>query len=170
MQAQESNFIAVAAQPCDVEGILAVFEQNRFDPSLLPREVESIRADLQDFIVVKTASGQVLGCAALKADSKQIAEILSVGVLPTRQGKGVGSLLIRECERLARARGYQRLWLATMKPDYFARFGYRRFSKWKLPARVLLRKLRLVLKQPVARWWPEILGPMFFMERRLGPE
>src|SRR5262245_56952338 len=103
MQAQESNFVAVAAQPGDVEGILAVFDQNRFDPSLLPRNVASIRADLQDFIVVKTASREILGCAALKADSAQIAEILSVAVLPSWQGKGIGGLLVQECERLARA-------------------------------------------------------------------
>ena len=169
MQGKESNFTPVAAQSCDVEGISAVFEQNRFDPSLLRRSVESIRAGLEEFIVVKTDRSQVLGCAALKPDSPQMAEILSLAVLPAWQGKGIGAQLIRECERLAQARGYQRLWLATMKPDYFARFGYRRFSKWKLPARVVLRKLRLVLKQPAAQWWPEIFGPMFFMERSLGP-
>ncbi len=58
--------------------------------------------------------------------------------------------------------------LATVKPGYFGRFGFKAFSRWKLPTSVLLYKLGQVFQQPLRRWGPAILGKFIFMEKQCG--
>ncbi len=165
----EPEFNVVPATLADIGGIVAVFEENRGDWSLLQRTPESIRNDLDNFLVARTKNSEVVGCAAIHPDSAAMAEVLSVAVRPAWQGKDAGALLMRGCEDLARARSIQRLWLATLKPEYFARFGYRRFSKWQLPAKVLGRKLGLIFTLPAGQWLRELLAPFAFMEKDVGP-
>lgn len=66
-----------------------------------------------------------------------------VAVHPTRQGEGIGGLLIRES--LARARGWERVMLVGDAP-YYARFGFARLADVVMPPptnpdRVLGREL-----------------------------
>jgi len=112
----------------------------------------------------------VVGCAALHRYSSTMAEILGVALRPAFQGQGIGLLLMQHCECVAKNAGIGRLWLATIKPAYFARFGYKPISRWDLPASVLLRKLGQVFQQPVGRWLPAIFGRHTFMQRDTARE
>lgn len=91
------------------------------------------------------------------------AEILAVAVEPDVQGKGVGSALLRGCVERAIERRVEFLWLATAKPAYFAKFGFRAISRWRLPLTVLLTKLWLIFQQPPSRWLPALFGRHTFM-------
>lgn len=59
--------------------------------------------------------------------------------------------------------GIRDLWLATMKPEYFSRYGFQPVSRWGSPASALLRKLRQTLRQPSGRWLPALFGRHTFM-------
>jgi N-acetylglutamate synthase-like GNAT family acetyltransferase len=111
---------------------------------------------------------QCLGCAAVYAYSKKLGEIVSVAVLPEFQRQGIGERLIKECLRQAKTRGLKRLFLATAKPSYFARFDFRPVSRRQLPISVLLRNVRQVLEQPPQRWWPALFGRFQFMQNIIG--
>lgn len=160
-----AEFTIAAAAAADASGIVTVLDANRHDPSLYLRSEPDVLGHSGEFIVARDAFGRIVGCAALHRDSAGLAEVLSVAVLPTAQG--VGGRLVEACERRARSQGVARLWLATLKPEYFARFGYRRISRWRLPAPVLLAKLALVVRQPPDRWRNALLGHEVFMTREL---
>jgi amino-acid N-acetyltransferase len=104
----------------------------------------------------------IVGCAALKV-IRDHGEILAVAVSPAAHGHGIGGALMRACIDRAATHGVRVVWLATAKPSYFARFGFVRMSKWRLPLRVLLGKLRLIFEQPVRRWLPALFGRHTFM-------
>jgi len=144
-----------------------VLHANRDDPSLYLRTPADVRRHLDEFLVARDATGRVLGCAAVHRDSEALAELLSVAVLPDTQGSGIGARLVEACTARARAQGIPRLWLATLKPSYFARFGYRPISPWRLPPAVILGLLRLIVRQPRDRWRNALLGREVFMMRDL---
>ncbi|MCC6007855.1 MAG: N-acetyltransferase [Rhodobacteraceae bacterium] len=83
-----------------------------------------------------------------------------VAVHPTRQGEGVGGLLIEDSLARARAAGWQRVLLVGDAP-YYGRFGFARVSGLDFPPPTnpdRLLGLELVpgalegLRGPVARW------------------
>jgi predicted N-acetyltransferase YhbS len=50
-------------------------------------------------------------------------------VTPTFRRRGVGGRLIETCESAAAALGYRTLYLHTVVPDFYARFGWVVLSK-----------------------------------------
>jgi amino-acid N-acetyltransferase len=152
------------ADESDVRAIVDVLDANRADRSLFQQPEHQVRRTLGDFIVATGDADVVAGCAALHWHTPQNAEILAVAVSPDAQGKGVGGLLMKACISLANAGPTAPLlWLATAKPDYFARFGFQPVSRFRLPAGVLWTKFRLVFQQPVGRWAPALAGRHMFM-------
>ncbi len=145
----------------DVPAISQLLRANRADPSLFQQTHAQIRADVDSFYLA-FIDAQLVGSAALVHHPGNT-EILGVSVAPAHQGTGVGSALIRHLVDVARAQGLPMLWLGTAKPGYFERFGFQPMSRWRLPIRLLLHKLGLVLRQPAKRWLPAIFGRHVFM-------
>ena len=156
------------ATPSDVGAIARLLRANCRDPSLFQQTDAQISATVDAFRVA-TRDGDVLGCAALVERAGGQAEILGVAVDPAHHRHGIGGALIDSLVAIARRRGVGLLWLGTAKPGYFARFGFTRMSRWRLPIRLLLHKLRLVFRQPVARWLPAIFGRHVFMRHATVP-
>jgi amino-acid N-acetyltransferase len=152
------------AEPGDAQAIVSIFVANRDDPGLFQEPEVEVRRNLRDFLVVRNVSGELVACAGLHQDTAQLAEIFGVAVLPSLQGQGIGGMLVRRCIEQASSRRIKQLWLATIKPEYFARHSFRAISRWGLPASVLLRKLRQVFQQPARRWVPVLLGRHTFMQ------
>jgi amino-acid N-acetyltransferase len=155
------------AADADVPSILRVLRSNVDDRSLFQQPEHQVRKTLGDFFVTVGEDGGVTGCAALHWHSPENAEILAVAVSPELQGKGVGGRLMKECIAQAlRTNADVQLWLATAKPQYFARFGFHPVSRFRLPAGVLWTKFRLIFQQPAGRWIPAIAGRHTFMVHR----
>ncbi len=162
----EEIYHVATATEIDIERIVELLKANRHDPSMFVRSIKDVSKNIGDFIVARDSDGQMVGCAALHRYTSSEAEILSVAILPKRQGRGIGNMLTEKCIEMAKKQNVDHLWLATVKPAYFSRFGFVPFVRWKLPMAVLLSKLRQVLHQPMARWGPAILGQFTFMEYR----
>lgn len=151
------------AEKTDAAGISAILACNRSDPGLFQESPGAIASSIVDFFVACTDCGDPVGCAGLHQDSPELAEIYAVAVMPQFQSRGTGRRLVETCEERARSVGIDYLWLATIKPEYFCRFGFQVISRWQLPSSVLLRKLRQVLHQPFGRWLPALTGRHTFM-------
>jgi len=81
-------------------------------------------------LVVALRERNVLGCAGLRLLPGDLAEVTRVHVAVTARRAGVGTALMHELERLARARGCTRLRLDTRSDlvearRLYARLGYR---------------------------------------------
>ncbi len=160
----EETYRVVTATDIDIERIVGLLNANRHDPSMFVRPIKDVSKNIGDFIVARGSDDQTVGCAALHRYTPSEAEILSVAILPQRQGRGRGSMLTEKCIEMANKQNVDHLWLATLKPAYFSRFGFVPFVQWELPMAILLSKLWKVLQQPMARWGPAIFGQFTFME------
>jgi amino-acid N-acetyltransferase len=147
-----------------VAGIAALLQANVADPSLFRRSVANLKRSINGFRVA-VLDGKIVGCACLQFDLPDLAELATVAVDPSLQGQGIGHRLIAESLAFADEAGCRRLWLATLKPDYFVRFGFKPMSQWRLPLLVLLARLPKVFHQPLARWPTALLGRIVCMQR-----
>jgi N-acetylglutamate synthase-like GNAT family acetyltransferase len=91
--------------------------------------------DQKEFLVAEHR-GALVGCARLKFLGDTF-ELASVGVRPSYQHRGVGTLLVRQCLQLADAE----VFCLTEKPDFFKRFGFSAVEPGELPSE-LRSKLR----------------------------
>jgi amino-acid N-acetyltransferase len=153
-----------AAAVEQVDAIHRILRANRGDRSLFQQPVWWLRRHVDEFVTAIDDQLGIIGCAQLHWHRPDNAEILAVAVVPALHRSGVGARLIQHCIELAREREPRVLWLATAKPGYFDRFGFRRVSRWRLPVAVLLYKLWLIFHQPVARWLPALFGRHTFMQ------
>ena len=158
---------AVTVEPAtamDAQSIVLIFIANRGDPGLFQEPEAQVRRNFADFLVVRDTRGRVVACSGLHPDGDGLAEVYGLAVLPELQGQGIGAMLMPKCKERAAASKLTCLWLATVKPDYFRRYSFCPMSRWSLPTRVLLRKLRQVFRQPVERWIPILFGCHTFMK------
>jgi GNAT superfamily N-acetyltransferase len=81
-------------------------------------------------VAVDDATGDAIGCGALRCRGPATAEIKRMYVTPARRGSGVAAGLLRALEEAARDRGWTTLRLETgpAQPDairFYEREGYR---------------------------------------------
>lgn len=150
------------ARPSDVPAVHRLFAENRSDPSLFQQSSARIASHIDAFRVVEQG-GEVIACVCISRWTQDIAEIYGVAVHPSHQRRGVGSRIIEHA--LIELEQTPFVWLGTRKPEYFARLGFRRMSRWRLPVWLLASKLLLVFGQPPTRWLSAIFGGHVFMQR-----
>lgn len=108
----------------DVHGIVSLIHGYAAESIMLFRTPDSVRATLHDFVVAVDAHATVIACGAIKEYSPSLAEVASVAVARAAHGRGLGTLIVQEVERLARKRGIDELFALTLTPGFFERAGY----------------------------------------------
>jgi putative acetyltransferase len=111
--------------PGDRDATLEV-ERLAFDSDDESRIVESVRDEDGSFALVAEESGRVVGHVQFSRGWIGETAVLAlgpVGVLPARQGRGIGSTLIRRGLDEARSRGEVAVMLLG-DPSFYARFGF----------------------------------------------
>jgi amino-acid N-acetyltransferase len=91
---------------------------------LLPRTTEEIEEAIEDYVVVVDSHDRVRGCAALHSYSPSIAEVASVAVERSAHGSGLGGLVVRAVEAVARQRGHREVFAVTRAERFFDSLGY----------------------------------------------
>jgi amino-acid N-acetyltransferase len=91
-------------------------------------EVPEIRRFLADFSRDGDHS-PILGIASLHICWAGLGEIRSVAVWPTHQRQGIASRLVEACLDEARIIGLSEIFLLTLVPEFFQRFGFRVVSR-----------------------------------------
>lgn len=112
---------AVAA---DIPAIVALNNLYAPDGLTLYRSEAFVTAHLQDYQVIRDEGGSILGQVALDEYSPSLVELVSLAVAPDRQAKGLGQVLIRAAEHLARERGHTELFAISLAEPLFLRMGY----------------------------------------------
>jgi amino-acid N-acetyltransferase len=110
----------------EIRRFLVEFSQ---DGGILPRTLADLYGQLRDYYVYREDQGPILGIAALHICWAGLGEIRSVAVLPSHRKQGIASRLVETCLQEARTIGLSEIFLLTMRPDFFQRFGFKLVSR-----------------------------------------
>jgi len=103
--------------------------------AMLPRSLSAIYESVRDFFVIEQ-DGRVTGCCALHITWEDLAEIKSLAVDESAQGKGHGRQLVETCLAEAREMGVPKVFALTYIPGFFERLGFSRVDKGTLPHKI----------------------------------
>jgi len=125
---------AVAADIETVHKILNFFAEKGL---LLPRSLSELYEHLRQYVVLKTVpGGPVQGVCGLGICWKDLAEIQSLAILETHQGKGFGRKLVETCLEEARLLDLNRVFTLTYVPHFFFKMGFKEIDKSCLPQKI----------------------------------
>jgi amino-acid N-acetyltransferase len=110
----------------EIRRFLMEFSQ---DGGILPRTLADLYDQLRDYYVYREDRAPIAGIAALHICWAGLGEIRSVAVAPTHRGQKIASRLVEACMHEARTIGLSEIFVLTMVPDFFQRFGFRLVSR-----------------------------------------
>lgn len=111
------------ATPDDLDAITTLITPFVESGKLLPRTYDEL-GELVDTLFVAEFEGRIVGCAALEIYSKKLAEIRSLAVDSSVQGKGIGKLLVKACVDLAMEQDILEVMAITSSDDFFKNCGF----------------------------------------------
>jgi amino-acid N-acetyltransferase len=120
------------ARESDIGPMRALIDRYAAEDRMLERSDAFLRANLADFLVADD-DGTFLGCGALAALTRDLAEVRSLAVAPEAGRRGVGTAIVMACVERARERGLRRVFALTLVPDFFAKCGFTLTSLGRLP-------------------------------------
>jgi N-acetylglutamate synthase-like GNAT family acetyltransferase len=119
----------------DAPDIHRLISQYTSDGTLLPRTLQEICENVRDFIVVEER-GKVIACAALHFYGLSLAEVRSVTVDKSAQGREVGKKLVQGLIAESKNHHIDRVFLFTRVPDFFGKMGFVTVPHHILPEKV----------------------------------
>jgi amino-acid N-acetyltransferase len=120
------------ARPKDVPAISRLMGGN--SKVLLPRPLPALYRDFREFYVAD--EGGVVGCGALRAYSRGLAEVRSLAVDGKRRGESIGTLLVTALAVEARSLGIKEVFALTTIPGFFTGMGFREVPLGRFPHKV----------------------------------
>ena len=102
---------------------------------MLPRALSEIYENIRDYFVVRNGD-RVVACVALHVSWADLAEVKSLAVAKGSQGKGIGSMLVKQCIEEAKGLGILTVFCLTYKPKFFQECGFALIDKVELPRKV----------------------------------
>lgn len=133
-----------SAQPDDVPQILALVNRFAAQNIMLPRTEDSVRQTLPDWIVAesgeengpRSASANIVGCGALVPLTDKLAEVRSLAIHESQQGKGLGGELVLRLVANAKEQEYDQVCALTLREHFFLRLGFKMVDRWKISPKV----------------------------------
>ena len=129
------QLVAVKAEIADAQAIHDLINLYAQRGDMLPRTMGEVYENIRDFYVAK--EGQtLLGCVALHIVWADMAELKSLAVAETAQGRGIGSVLVDAAVEEARGIGLERVFALTYRPAFFERLRFVQADVMTLPRKV----------------------------------
>lgn len=111
------------AEPSDAREIHELLEVFVAHGQLLPRTLKQIYRTIRDFVVA-IEDGRVVGCAALRIYSAEVAEVGALAVRAEKHGCGIGRQLVETVVHDAAMLGLRRVFALTLQDGFFHRLGF----------------------------------------------
>lgn len=123
------------AKTSDVKAMQALINHYAAKEEMLPRSLNDIYENIQEYVVMDDRK-KLAGCCALHVSWENLAEIKSLAIDLKHQRKGLGTKLVKACEKKAKDLGIHEVFALTFKPEFFLSLGYEQISRDKLPHKV----------------------------------
>lgn len=127
------------ARPSDTRPILELINHYSAKGLMLPRSYGQVVEKIRDFVVAVEAASPapaVKGVVALHVVGEDLAEVRSLAVEESLQGKGVGRKMLETCVAEAKELGLQRIFALTYQTDFFSKLGFVKVEKLTLPQKI----------------------------------
>jgi amino-acid N-acetyltransferase len=117
-----------------IQKMLVAFAQQG---KLLARSLSELYTNLRDMCVAEDPeTGQLTGCCSLHVVWEDLAEIRSLAVQESHQGRGLGRRLVEACMSEAEELGIKRVFTLTYETEFFQHMGFRIVDKNMFPQKV----------------------------------
>ena len=103
---------------------------------LIPRSLNDLYDNIRDIFIYEDSRGKIKGTLSLHVSWEDLAEIRSLAVTKTAQGKGIGKKLIKAALKDARTLGVNRVFSLTYVPEFFKALGFNDIDKSELPNKI----------------------------------
>ncbi|MFH1378976.1 MAG: N-acetyltransferase [bacterium] len=123
------------AKITDVKQIHSLINAYARKNLMLPRALTDIYDNLQCYFVAVNGE-QILASCALCVTWEDLAEIRSLAVDPSVEGRGIGKKLVARCMKEAKNLLIKRVFALTFVPDFFRKIGFKDISRDQLPHKV----------------------------------
>jgi amino-acid N-acetyltransferase len=125
----------------DAHGIAALVNLGEREGQLLPRSLESIRADIAAWIVAEDNSApstslRIVGVGSLVEMNHTLVEVRSLAVAPEYRKFGIGGRIVHALVDQARARGRTTVFALTRAVLFFEKLGFKITDKENFPEKV----------------------------------
>ena len=134
--APRAGLVVRAARVADMQQVEPLINGFAARELMLPKTIEQLSRLFREFVVAEAPDGRVLGCAALRVYTPQLAELGSLAVHSDAHGTGIGRRLVERIEEEARALGIGTVFALTLQDVFFHKLGYRTVSKEMFPLKV----------------------------------
>ncbi len=139
----------------DVPAMHALINQFAEQKLMLSRPLGELYENVRDFLIAEAEPGGLVGCAAVHIDTATIGELKALAVAQSAHGRGVGRVLVQAGLRAAADMGLERLFCLTYQAEFFAKLGFVRVDRSRLPTKVwseCVRCHRFLDCDEVAMW------------------
>ena len=124
------------ARAADLPGIVYLVNEYARRGDLLPRTIDSIRANLADWVIAVADDGIVVGCGSLLLYEPTLAEVRSLAVADIAQGMGLGRGIVAALIEEAQRRSIPTLFALTRAVPFFQRMGFALTEKDRFPQKI----------------------------------
>ena len=107
---------------------------------------DDLSQDERDFLLVAYRESEIIGCVILHPIDKDVVRLRAMAVTPEYQRTGIGRLIVKEAERVAREEGFRQMLMHAriVVSGFYEKLGYMRqgetFTEVGIP-HVLMQKL-----------------------------
>ena len=106
------------AKVTDVKTIQSIIAHYAEKKEMLPRSLNDIYENIQEYVVCEDKS-KVVGCCALHVSWEDLAEIKALAIAQNYQGKGIGTKLVKTCHKKANDLGIKKALPDLQAPVFF---------------------------------------------------
>lgn len=103
---------------------------------LLACSISSLYDRLRDFVVSVDRENSIVGVCALHITWENLAEVRSLAVTESHQGRGIGAKLVQHCLMEADMLGISKIFTLTYQPEFFRKQGFVDIDKRELPHKI----------------------------------
>ncbi len=126
----------------DVQQIVTLINSYAEKGEMLYRSQSQVLQQVRNYFVAakdgeeKDSPDLILACGSLDITWNDLAELRSLAVSESAQGRGLGSLVVEALMDDALELGLKHVFALTYKPHFFERLGFKTIDKQQLPHKV----------------------------------